>query len=88
MVISPYKTMVYSRSGRMVRSLLHVTVRDGYRAPANFLYKGSCTALVAMSRSGRVAGGRDVRAKITLQGDSHRIHGFAHKGSELGDGSA
>lgn len=87
MVISPYKTMVYSRLDRMVRSLLIVTVRDGYRAPGNFLYNGSRTALVAMSRSGRVAGGRDVRAGL-LSRETHRIHGFAHKGSELGDGSA
>lgn len=87
MDINPYKTTVYSRLDRMVRSLLIVTVRDGYRAPANFLYNGSRTALVAMSRSGRVAGARDVRAEL-LSGETHRIHGFTHKGSELGDGSA
>lgn len=37
--INPYKTMVYNLLGRMVRSLLDVTVHDGYRAPADFLYR-------------------------------------------------
>lgn len=64
-VISPYKTMVYNLLDRTVRSLLDVTVRDGYRTPAGLPLPAPAQR-VAMSGSGPVAGGRDVRAEIPL----------------------